>query len=82
MGIALPWRLALQARTNCRRGFEDLRIRHIADRSTAAVAGVDELDRAHRGAQRQGAHLEQAVGIRGRVPPGMPGDLPASRRRR
>ena len=74
MGMALPRRLALQAWANRRRGFDDLRVGHVAARSTAAIAGVDELDGAHRRAQCQCAHLEPALGIGGSADPASPGD--------
>src|SRR6266478_5567385 len=61
--VSLPRRVAFQARADRRRGFEDLRVGNVTAWPAAAVAGINQLDGAHRGPQRQRAHLEQALGI-------------------
>ncbi len=63
VGILLTRRPAFESWRNRIGGLQGVRAGNIGGRSGAARAGIDQLDRAHRGADGQRPQLEQAVGV-------------------
>ena len=61
--ILLTRRPAFESWRNRIGGLQGVRAGNIGGRSGAARAGIDQLDRAHRGADGQRPQLEQAVGV-------------------